>query len=140
MKRLSEFSAAAAIASPNPTETETADTVYDGAAVIGEGEKVLSDGAQVGDILALLNIQPIGRELYEDFPKFWNEYLSLTPEVRKQSLIIAKERFLEKYQPGKVSTIYFNALWCATGTHEVGHMAINNFNDWKSINSENFIF
>jgi hypothetical protein len=140
MKRLSEFSAAAALASPNPTETETADTIFDASAIIGESEKVLGDGAQIGDILALLNIQPIGREIYEDFHIFWREYISLPSQVRRDAVKVAKERFLEKYQPGRVSIIYFNALWCATGTHEVGEMAISNFNEWKSINSEKLIF
>lgn len=76
-------------------------------------EGALKDGFQLTDILALLPLEPVVREVINDAPEFLRQFVALTPETAVKAVNEARARVIAENagKPiGKVGNAIFDFL------------------------------
>ena len=103
----------------NPQDfTEVSDSIADAAEVIQIVENALADGFQFNDFLAGLQAEPKVREIINDAPVFWAQFLELDGGTALSAVRSARERLINSGQPmGKIVNGFLGALFAIANNY-----------------------
>lgn len=122
----------------NASTDEITDSIADVFHVAITVEKTLKDGFQLTDILAAVQLEPVVREVINDFPVFIDQFKGLDGATALMAVNAAKDRTIAQHgELGKVGTFAYEVLEEAalTATYIQGTIVggMQRIDSWKTI-------
>lgn len=100
-------------------------------------DKALADGFQVVDLLVALRAEPIIREVIDDSPVFWEQFLKLRPAEALAAVQEVEQRLSNQGALGRVTRFVLQILFNSASTFAFVDMAIAEgtkvFQLWKGL-------
>lgn len=101
----------------NVEDSEIVDTTLDTLQAVAIIEDALKDGYQMSDFWKAFELNPIGKEIQEDFPEFLAEFNDL-PNTADLSREIAKGIAQRNIRLGKVTLMAANLIYLIGYSHD----------------------
>jgi len=126
----------------NPSNySEVVDSIADVFKIGITLENALEDGFQLQDILVAVQLEPVVREVINDFPVFVEQFKSLNSTTALQAVQEAKLKVTDQFgELGKVSGYIFDFLFQTAATYGFIEgtilQGITQLNAWKGLFSK----
>lgn len=122
----------------NASTEEVTDTVADLFEIGYTVEDTLEDGFQLTDVLAAIQLEPVVREVVNDFPVFLEQFQSLRGATAVAALKAAKERTESKFGDlGRIGGFIYGFLGRSAATFEfiegVVIQGVREIDEWKAL-------
>lgn len=123
---------------PDASFDEVVDSLADVFNIAFIIEKSLADGFQLTDLLQVIQVEPLIREVINDFPVFLQQFRQLNGSTAMAAAAAARDRAVTAHgNLGKVGTFIFGFLNETASTYALLESTVVNgtkqLNDWKAL-------